>query len=67
MFAVGNRVIDRVVYDMHGKIVTGYVAGIESVSRVDGSMIVSVEWDSIGWNDYRGMDSRYDDELMLAG
>jgi hypothetical protein len=30
-------------------------------------MIVSVKWDSIGWNDYRGMDSRYDDELMLAG
>jgi hypothetical protein len=66
MFAVGTRVIDRLVYDMHGKIVTGYVAGIESVSCYDGSMLVTVEWDSIGWNDYRGMDSRYDDELMLA-
>ena len=67
MFAIGTRVIDRLVYDMHGKIVTGYVAGIESVSRFDGSMIVTVEWEYDTWNDYMGVDSRYDDELMLAG
>ena len=68
MFAIGTKVVDKVAhYGVFGAgdTVTGTVVAIESLARTDAGLqaIVTVEWDSDSWSEWRKPESRFADEL----
>jgi hypothetical protein len=69
MFAIGTRVVDRIAhYGVfgNGATVTGTVIGVSELVCIGGEWQwseVLVEWDAIGWSDYRKPEYRATDEL----
>lgn len=69
MFAIGTRVVDKVAaYGVFGNgvTITGTVIGVSELAFIAGEWEwshVLVEWDSVGWSDYRKPEYRATDEL----